>query len=49
MDVIILILYLRYILNMDFQGQMGKMLVVSFFGSLIGVSMGMFIGSFGKM
>ena len=25
------------------------MLVVSFFGSLIGVSMGMFIGSFGKM
>ena len=28
---------------------MGKMLVVSFFGSLIGVSMGMFIGSFGKM
>ena len=39
MDVIILILYLRYILNLDFQGQMGKMLVVSFFGSLIGVSM----------
>ena len=31
MDVIILILYLRYILNLDFQGQMGKMLVVSFF------------------
>ena len=30
-DVIILILYLRYILNLDFQGQMGKMLVVSFF------------------
>ena len=48
-DVIILILYLRYILNLDFQGQMGKMLVVSFFGSLIGVSMGMFIGSFGMM
>ena len=49
MDVILLILYIRYILNLDFQGQMGKMLVVSFFGSLIGVSMGMFIGSFGKM
>ena len=47
--LILLILYLRYILNLDFQGQMGKMLVVSFFGSLIGVSMGMFIGSFGKM
>ena len=49
MDVIILILYLRYMHNLDFLGLMGKMLVVSFFGSLIGVSMGMFIGSFGKM
>ena len=49
MDVIILILYLRYILNLDFQGQMGKMLVVSFFGSLIGVSMGLFIGSLSKI
>lgn len=48
-DVIILLLYLRYILKLDFQGQMGKMLVVTFFGSLIGVSMGIFIGSFGKM
>ena len=48
-DVIILILYLRYILNLDFQGQMGKMLVVSFFGSLIGVSMGLFIGSLSKI
>ena len=48
-DVIILILYLRYILNLDFQGQMGKMLVVSLFGSLIGVSVGMFVGSLGKM
>ena len=49
MDVVILILYLRYALKLDFQGQMGKMLVVSFFGSMLGVSMGMFIGSFGKM
>ena len=48
-DVIILLLYLRYVLNLDFQGQMEKMLVVSLFGSLIGVSMGMFIGSLGKM
>ncbi len=30
MDVIILIIYLRYILKLDFQGQIGKMLVVSF-------------------
>ena len=47
-DVIILLLYLRYVLKLDFQGQMGKMLVISFFGSLIGVSMGMFVGSLGK-
>ena len=48
-DVIILILYLRYVLKLDFQGQMGRMLTVALFGSLIGVSMGLFVGSFGKM
>lgn len=48
-DVIVLILYLRYILKLDFQGQMGPMLVISLFGSLIGVSIGIFVGSFGKM
>lgn len=48
-DVIVLILYLRYILKLDFQGQMEPMLVISFFGSLIGVSIGTFVGSFGKM
>lgn len=48
-DVIILLLYLRNILKLDFQGQMGKMLVISLFGSLIGVSMGIFVGSLGKM
>lgn len=48
-DVIILILYLRYALKLDFQGQMGRMLIVALFGSLIGVSMGLFVGSFGKM
>ena len=48
-DVIILLIYLRNILKLDFQGQIGKMLLISLFGSLIGVSMGMFIGSFGKM
>ena len=48
-DVIILILYLRYVLKLDFQGQMGRMLIVALFGSLIGVSMGLFVGSFGKM
>ena len=48
-DVIVLLLYLRYILKLDFQGQMGRMLLISFLGSLIGVSLGIFVGSFGKM
>ena len=48
-DVVILLLYLRYVLKLDFQGQMGRMLVICFLGSLIGVSMGIFVGSLGKM
>ena len=39
-DVIVLLLYLRNILNLDFQGQFGKMLIISLFGSLIGVFCG---------
>ena len=49
LDVIVLILYLRYVLKLEFQGQMGGMLVISFVGSMIGVSLGIFVGSFGKM
>ena len=48
-DVIILLIYLRNILKLDFQGQMGKMLIISLFGSLIGVSMGLFVGSLSKL
>ena len=48
-DVIILLLYLRYGLKLDFQGQMGRMLLICFLGSLSGVSMGIFVGSLGKM
>ena len=48
-DVIILLLYLRYGLKLDFQGQIGKMLIISLFGSLIGVSMGLFIGSLSRL
>lgn len=48
-DVIVLLIYLRNILKLDFQGQMGKMLIISLFGSLIGVSMGIFVGSLVKM
>lgn len=49
LNVVVLILYLRYILQLDFQGQMESMLVISLVGSMIGVSMGIFVGSFGKM
>ena len=48
-DVIVLLVYLRYILKLDFQGKLGPMLLISFFGSLIGVSIGFFVGSLGKM
>lgn len=48
-DVVILLLYLRYGLKLDFQGQMGRMLLICFLGSLIGVSIGIFVGSLGKM
>ena len=48
-DVIILLIYLRIILKLDFQRQIGKMLIISLFGSLIGVSVGLFVGSLGKL
>lgn len=48
-DVVILLLYLRYGLKLDFNGQMERMLLICFLGSLIGVSMGIFVGSLGKM
>ena len=48
-DVIVLLVYLRYILKLNFQGKIGPMLLISFFGSLIGVSIGIFVGSLGKM
>lgn len=48
-DVLILLFYLRTVLKLDFQGQFTKMLVISLFGSLIGVSMGLFVGSLGKL
>ena len=35
--------------KLDFQGKIGSMLLISFFGSLIGVSIGIFVGSLGKM
>lgn len=49
MNVIILLIYLRYVLHLDFQGQTGEMLLISLVGSMIGVSLGIFVGSFSKI
>lgn len=49
LNVMILLVYLRYVLSLDFKGEMGSMVLVSLIGCIIGVSMGIFIGSFGKM
>lgn len=48
-NVVVLLIYLRYVLKLDFQGQTGPMLLISLIGSMIGVSLGMFTGSIGKM
>lgn len=49
LDILVLLIYLRYVLKLDFQGNTGEMLLISLIGSMIGVSMGIFIGSIGKM
>ncbi len=48
-NVLILLIYLRYVLHLDFEGQFSNMLLISLIGSMIGVSMGIFIGSLGRM
>lgn len=47
-NVIILILYLKYILKMEFEGQMPQMLLVSLVGCMIGVCLGLFISSINR-
>ena len=44
-NVIILLIYMRYILKISLTGNIPKMLVVVFAGCLIGISLGIFIGS----
>ncbi len=44
-NVILLLIYLRYFLKISLTGNLPMMLLVVFFGSLIGVSLGIFIGS----
>ena len=49
LNVVILLIYLRYGLHLEFQGNFGEMLVIVMIGCIIGVSLGIFIGSIGKM
>ena len=48
-NVALLIAYLRYVLQLEFQGQLPAMLLIALIGCMIGVSIGIFIGSIGKM
>lgn len=48
-NIIVLLLYLKYILRVDFGNQMGSMVLVSGIGSMFGVAMGIFVGSIGKL
>lgn len=48
-NVIILILYLRYGLRMELQGNMAQMLLISMIGCIVGVSMGIFVSSASKL
>lgn len=49
LNVLILLAYLRFVLRQEFYGQMPQMLLISLIGSIMGVSMGIFIGGLGKM
>ena len=48
-SILVLLIYLRYILHLDFNGRWPDMLLISMIGSMIGVSMGIFIGSIGRI
>ncbi len=48
-NMILLLAYMKYILRLEFGGSFLEMLPVLFAGSMIGVTMGMFITSIGRM
>ena len=47
-NVMILVLYIRYVLGQEFAGSLPEMMLVVLAGCIIGVSMGIFIGSISK-
>lgn len=48
-NVLILLIYMKFILKIDFGDQVGGMVLVCLVGSMLGVAMGMFVGSIGKL
>lgn len=48
-NMVILLAYMKYILRLEFGGSFVEMLPVLFIGSMIGVTMGIFITSIGRM
>ena len=48
-NMIVLLAYMKYILRLQFESSYAQMLPVVIIGSMIGVTMGMFITSIGKM
>ena len=48
-NMMILLAYMKYILKLEFAGSYAEMLPALFLGSMIGVTMGMFITSIGNM
>jgi len=48
-NVMILLLYMKYVLRLDFGDRMGGMILVCLVGSMIGVALGMFVGSIGRI
>lgn len=47
-EILILMFYITKILNINFGNQLGYILLLEFFGSLAGITLGTFIGSFSK-
>lgn len=49
LNTMVLLIYLKYVLKIGFGDKMGGMVAICFVGSLIGVALGMFVGSIGKL
>lgn len=49
LNVLVLLLYLRYVLKLEFNGDFLQMLPVALLGGMLGVALGLFVGSIGKM